>query len=132
MAIYCLAGLASSGSDRADERVVTDAFSLSGITIFSSYQPDVAIVDSSGDPISDLGSCSDKKFIADTENFCAKTGNSRIFVVNTTNGYGLLQDVLGRIRAIERFPLWFPSPILSRDRTPMRLPARETVPSSGS
>ncbi len=79
----------------SDERVVTDAFSLSGVTIFSSYRPDIAILDASGDPISNEGSCSDKKFIADTENFCSKTGNSRLFVVNTTNGFGLQQDDLG-------------------------------------
>lgn len=86
-----------------NERVVTDSFSLSGITVYSSFQPDVALVDDSGNPISDAGSCGDNTFMSNTDNFCSKTGNSRLFVVNTTNGSGLLKDTVGnatRYRAV--------------------------------
>jgi Tfp pilus tip-associated adhesin PilY1 len=53
-----------------EERVISRAFSLAGVTVFSSFQPDE---DVSGD-----GSV------------CRRFGNSRSFVVNTTNGNSLL------------------------------------------
>jgi len=79
----------------ANERVVTDSFSLSGITVYSSFQPEVGIIDANGKKVS--GGCSDRTFTSDTENFCAKTGTSRLFVVNTTNGFGLLRDFGGQM-----------------------------------
>jgi Tfp pilus tip-associated adhesin PilY1 len=51
----------------ADERVITDSFALSGVTIFSTFQPDVE-VSGGRDPL------------------CSKTGISRIFIVSTVNG----------------------------------------------
>lgn len=77
-----------------DERVNQDAFSLSGITVFTTFLPQVAIEDANGDPIDAEGSCSSKKFHQDTDNRCAKTGTSRIYVVNTTNANQFLSDEL--------------------------------------
>ncbi|MDX1503663.1 MAG: hypothetical protein R3325_14995, partial [Thermoanaerobaculia bacterium] len=55
-----------------EERVISDAFSLAGVTFFSSYQPDV-LVTSGQNPL------------------CSKTGGSRIFIVNTTNGNSFVE-----------------------------------------
>src|SRR6185436_10740657 len=62
-----------------DERVITDAFALSGVTFFSSYQPDTCI--GSLDPNTNV--CTPPSNNA--PKLCAKTGRSRIFIVNTTN-----------------------------------------------
>jgi hypothetical protein len=56
------------------ERVITEAFALSGVTFFSTFQPDVK-VSSGADPL------------------CSKTGSSRVFIVNTTNANQFLRDV---------------------------------------
>ena len=59
-----------------EERLITDPFALSGVSFFSTYQPDV-IVSTGKDPL------------------CSKTGTSRIFVVSTVNGNPFLQDASG-------------------------------------
>ncbi len=58
------------------ERLITDPFALSGVTFFTTYQPDIQ-VSGGHDPR------------------CAKTGVSRVFVVNTTNANRLLRDASG-------------------------------------
>ena len=55
------------------ERVITEAFALSGVTFFSTFQPDVEVSGGS-DPL------------------CSKTGSSRVFIVNTTNANQFLRD----------------------------------------
>lgn len=95
-----------------NERVITNSFSLAGVTFFSSFQPDVAVTDSGCDPLNDpdcpevTGTCGDKSFESDTDNRCAKTGFSRLFVVGTTNGNAFLADDSGgtnRFEAISTF-----------------------------
>jgi hypothetical protein len=75
-----------------NEKVITDAFSLSGVTFFSSYRPETALTDEDGDPIDGGGTCGDKGYEQDTDNLCSKTGNSRIFIVNTTNANPFIAD----------------------------------------
>jgi Tfp pilus tip-associated adhesin PilY1 len=62
-----------------DERVITDAFALSGVTFFSSYQPDTCV----GTLNTTTNVCTPPANNA--PKLCAKTGRSRIFIVNTTN-----------------------------------------------
>jgi hypothetical protein len=82
-----------------DERVITDAFALSGVTIFSSFQPRTDITDENGNPI-DAG-C-DSRGRASTERKCSKAGNSNIFGVNTTNANALLQNETGdNVRSVQ-------------------------------
>jgi hypothetical protein len=57
-----------------EERLITDPFALSGVTFFSTYQPDVIVTGTTRDPL------------------CSKTGTSRIFVVSTVNGDPFLRD----------------------------------------
>ena len=87
-----------------DERVITKAFGLSGVSFFSSYQPETALTDANGNPISTSGGCS--LSFKDTNNFCSRGGTSRIFVVNTTNADGFLFDSNSnpvRLREISNF-----------------------------
>jgi len=80
-----------------NERVITDAFALSGVTIFSSFEPRTDITDADGDPI-DAG-CSSRDL---GERKCSKAGNSNIYGVNTTNANALLQDDTGQdVRSIQ-------------------------------
>ena len=50
-----------------DERVITDAFALSGVSFFSSFRPDVQVTGGK-DPL------------------CSKTGTSRVYILSTVNG----------------------------------------------
>ncbi len=77
-----------------DERVITDAFALSGVTIFSSFQPETPLTDASGNPVSTEGGCS-RTFQSDTSNYCSRGGQSRLFLANTTNGNGFMEDADG-------------------------------------
>ena len=67
-----------------DERVITDSFALSGVTFFSSYQPDTCI--GTLDPNTNV--CTPPANNA--PKLCAKTGRSRIFILNTTNANSLM------------------------------------------
>ncbi len=70
-----------------DERVITPAFALSGVTIFSTFEPEVQV---SG--------------VKNPE--CSKVGESRVFVVDTISGNSLLYDVSGnqvRYNVIDNF-----------------------------
>jgi hypothetical protein len=60
-----------------NERLITDPFALSGVTFFSTYVPDVKNVGTTKDPL------------------CSKLGDSRIYVVSTTNGDAFLTDAAG-------------------------------------
>jgi hypothetical protein len=100
-----------------EERIITDAFSLSGITIFSSFQPAIAITADNCDPINDPNcdeleeiACGDKEFEADTDNLCARAGISRNFVVGTTNGDAFLFDVTGAATRYEAVSTFVTSP----------------------
>jgi Tfp pilus tip-associated adhesin PilY1 len=96
-----------------NERLITPGFSLFGVMFFTSYAPlSYATTDPSCDPLNPPAggcpqivlSCSDKK--QNTTGYCAKTGTSRLFVVNATNGNGLLPNVSGgldRYNAISQF-----------------------------
>ena len=72
-----------------NERVITDSFSLSGVTIFSSYEPRTDITDGDGNPVA-AGCDASGRIVTDRR--CAKSGNSNIYGVNTTNANALLQD----------------------------------------
>ena len=85
-----------------NERVITDTFSFSGLTFFSSYQPQVALTDSNGNPIANTGTCGDKKYESNTTASCAKTGVSSLFLVSTVNANGLLPAGL-RSREVSSF-----------------------------
>jgi Tfp pilus tip-associated adhesin PilY1 len=73
-----------------NERIITDTFSFSGLTFFSSYEPQIALTDEDGNPLSNLGTCGDKKYESNTTASCAKTGVSNLFLVATTNANGLV------------------------------------------
>jgi hypothetical protein len=64
------------------ERVITDAFALSGVMVFSSFVPRTE--DGEGNE-TEVG-CADSS----AEKVCSKQGVSHVFVVNTTNANGLL------------------------------------------
>lgn len=99
-----------------DERVITEAFALSGVTIFSSFQPETPLTDENGDPISEEGGCS-STFQSDTDNFCSRGGTSRIFVVNTTNGNGFLFDTEGLGTRYTEVPDFVTSPYSEQGQT---------------
>jgi hypothetical protein len=67
---------------RAEERVITPAFSLSGITVFTSYNP-VICLDRDADGLCDDDGDPDPPDPDEGEILCAKTGDSRIFVLFT-------------------------------------------------
>ncbi|HEX5758527.1 MAG TPA: PilC/PilY family type IV pilus protein [Thermoanaerobaculia bacterium] len=60
----------------ADEKLITNPFALSGVLVFTVFDPDVLIIPGQGQQ----------------EPTCRRTGDSRIFAVNATNGNGLLYD----------------------------------------
>lgn len=96
-----------------NERLITPGFSLFGVMFFSSYEPlSFATTDANCDPLNPPAggcppivlSCSDKK--QNVTGYCSKTGTSRLFVVNATNGDGLLPNTSGaltRYKAIAQF-----------------------------
>jgi hypothetical protein len=100
-----------------EERVITDAFALSGLTIFSSFQPEIAITADDCDPVTDPTcdeletiACGEKEFEANTDNLCARAGISRNFVVGTTNGNAFLFDVAGNPTRYEAVSTFVTSP----------------------
>lgn len=79
-----------------EDRLITDPFSLAGVTIFSTYRPRVQVTDgTSSNPETVV--CSDKKEAADTNNTCSLRGNSRLFVMSTINGDTYQRDILSRL-----------------------------------
>ncbi|MEE8368758.1 MAG: hypothetical protein V3S30_10625, partial [Thermoanaerobaculia bacterium] len=79
------------------ERVITDAFALSGVSFFSSFQPLIEI--------DGLGDGADVCEELPGEG-CSASGSSNVFVVNTTNGNGFLTDESGdmtRFKTVSAF-----------------------------
>ena len=79
-----------------DERVITEAFALSGLTVFSAYEPKIYVGENTADPDSTDPEtdrvCGDQTEKVGDNSVCSLRGNSNIYVVNTTNGDGLLYD----------------------------------------
>ncbi len=71
----------------ADDRVITQAFSLVSVLVFTTFQPFDA------DPFDDAGNAVDP---------CARTGKSRIFVVDATNADAFV-DLDGLTDEVDRF-----------------------------
>jgi hypothetical protein len=67
-----------------NERVITDAFALSGVMVFSSFVPRTEDADGNETVIG----CDDPNKVELT--ICSKQGLSHVFVVNATNANGLL------------------------------------------
>jgi hypothetical protein len=76
-----------------DERVITQAFGLSGVIIFSGFQPQVVVNAGPGNGNGQPGPV------------CARGGTSRIFVVLASNGNSLLSSggVPTRFRTVPEF-----------------------------
>ncbi|MEE2777803.1 MAG: hypothetical protein VYE73_13695 [Acidobacteriota bacterium] len=88
-----------------DERIITNALALTGLTTFSAFQPETALTDAGGSALAEE-TCGEKKFENDVDNLCARAGFSRSFVVATTSGDALLADILGdptRFQAVSTF-----------------------------
>lgn len=87
-----------------DERVITDGFSLSGLTIFSSFTP--RVVDEGGNVVNvGCGRAGQGGTPSVGEITCSKQGFSHIFVVNSTNANGLLfsGDTAVRYKEVSTF-----------------------------
>ena len=79
-----------------EDRLITDPFSLAGVTIFSTYRPRVQVTDGTSTSPETVV-CSDNKEAADTNNTCSMRGNSRLFVMNTLNGDTYQRNVLNQV-----------------------------------
>ncbi len=96
-----------------NQRLITPGFALFGVLFFSNYEPlTFATTAENCDPINPPpGGCpilaqSCAPGAQDDTGYCAKTGTSRLFVVNITNGDGLLPNSTGglnRFKAIAQF-----------------------------
>ena len=96
-----------------NQRLITPGFALFGVMFFSSYEPlTFATTSATCDPLNPPpGGCpllaqSCAPGAQDDTGYCAKTGTSRLFVVNVTNGDGLLPNATGdlnRFKAIGQF-----------------------------
>lgn len=98
-----------------NQRVITETFALSGLTVFSAYEPLIYLGedttsgdDTSGGTVEDPTErvCGDKTESVGENQVCSLRGNSHIYVVNTTNGNGLLFDdagVQGRTKIVSDF-----------------------------
>jgi hypothetical protein len=104
-----------------NDRLITDPFSLSGITIFSTYVPKVTVSDSGGGGTVTIA-CGTKGTSSDTNNTCAKRGNSRNFVMNTTNGNTFLLSATGTPARYQELDFFVTNPYAeqaqSRNATP--------------
>ena len=69
-----------------DERVITQAFGLSGIVIFSSYKPQIVITEDDGNGNGYGGGG------RDDDSLCARGGTSRVFVVFANNANSIMQS----------------------------------------
>jgi Tfp pilus tip-associated adhesin PilY1 len=63
-----------------DERIITQAFGLSGIVIFSSYKPQIVVTED------------DESGGRDDDTLCARGGTSRVFVVFANNANSIIQS----------------------------------------
>ena len=81
-----------------DERVITEAFALSGLTIFSAYEPRVLIGEDTATQEEGERVCGENNNGRDQDTgnrVCSLRGNSNIYALNTTNGDGLLFNDAG-------------------------------------
>lgn len=97
---------------RVDEKLITNPFALSGVLVFTVFDPDVLVTPGGGqaDPT------------------CRRTGSSRIFAVNATNGNGLLFDadlVPTRFTEIQDFVT---EPYIEQGQAPTRPEDEELYP----
>jgi hypothetical protein len=69
--------------------VITESTQLSGLVTFSSFQPETAITDLGGNPV-EQAACSVTALPSEALGLCSEGGSSRTFVLDTTNGNGLL------------------------------------------
>ena len=67
-----------------EERVITDAFALSGVSFFSTYNP--VTCQGTIDPVT--GNCN-----AVNNPLCARGGKSRVFIVNTLNANSFMTEI---------------------------------------
>jgi Tfp pilus tip-associated adhesin PilY1 len=81
-----------------DERVITQSFGLSGIVIFSSFQPQIVISGGSGNGNGNGSSGGGRN---GSDAVCARGGDSRIFVVLATSANPLISS--GRFRLVPEF-----------------------------
>ncbi len=75
-----------------NERVINNAFALSGIVSFSTFEPQIATTDQNGDPVPAGCSAGQGGGNQNTLRFCSRLGRSRIFVTFTTNANTVLTD----------------------------------------
>ncbi len=75
-----------------NERVINNAFALSGIVSFSTFEPQIATTDEDGDPVP--SGCTGGRGGGNQNDlrFCSRLGRSRIFVTFTTNANTVLSD----------------------------------------
>jgi hypothetical protein len=75
-----------------NERVINNAFALSGIVSFSTFEPQIATTDEDGDPVPAGCSAGRGGGNQNELRFCSRLGRSRIFVTFTTNANSVLTD----------------------------------------
>jgi Tfp pilus tip-associated adhesin PilY1 len=83
---------------QTNEKVVTDAFALSGVTSFSSFVPSVEVTGGK-DPL------------------CSKTGISRVFVVNTVNANPFMKDLNNQWIREKEVPTLVTNPFTEQGQT---------------
>jgi PilC-like protein with beta-propeller domain len=81
-----------------DERSITDPFALSGVSFFSTFEPDV-VVSGNKDPL------------------CSKTGFSRVFVVSTTNANSFMQAADGTSTRLLQVSTFVTNPYTEQGQT---------------
>jgi Tfp pilus tip-associated adhesin PilY1 len=92
----------------ADERVITQTFGLSGILIFSSFQPQVVVT---GDPGTGPGGGR-----APNDPVCARGGDSRIFLVYANNANSVM-SIDGQPTRFRVVPEFVTSPYVEQGAT---------------
>ena len=85
-----------------DERVITQTFGLSGVVIFSSFQPQITVTSESG---GGSGSGNGGGGRRPNDTFCARGGDSRIFLVYANNADPVMtvDSLPSRFRTIPEF-----------------------------
>jgi len=73
-----------------DERVITDSFALSGVSIFSSFEP---LLQTGGNTAAAACTGENQNQSNNVGPICARRGTSNIYAVNTTNANGLLETL---------------------------------------
>ncbi|MFL6194717.1 MAG: pilus assembly protein [Thermoanaerobaculia bacterium] len=94
-----------------DERVITQTFGLSGIVIFSSFQPQIVVSGGSGGNNGNGGGGR-----RDSDAVCARGGDSRIFVVYAGNGNSIM-EVDGTPSRFRKVPEFVTNPYVEQGAT---------------